>query len=237
MSTRTLVLTDSKAQAQPQPWSKSGRLFWLGLVAAFGGAVIETIFMLLTRHQLMNRSGLLYGQLSLVWGLAAVLCTLFLSSRAQYGMPAVFLAGMVWGTVFEFACSLFQEKVLGMVFWDYSHLPFSIGGRVNLLFSVFWGCAATVWIFAILPRLDRLLEKFPRVLRRKATTLVAVLLVADLALTGCALRRMEARQTDTPPRGEWEEFLDQRYPDERLYRRFTNMAYVEDYVLEHPNFR
>ena len=52
------------------------RLFWIFFIASFLGANIETAFMLLTRGELQNRSGVLFGTFSLVWGFGAVLFTL-----------------------------------------------------------------------------------------------------------------------------------------------------------------
>lgn len=46
-----------------------------------------------------------------------------------------------------------------MRFWDYSHLPLNIGGRIDPLFAVFWGIAAVVWMELLWPALGRGLEK------------------------------------------------------------------------------
>ena len=40
--------------------------------------------------------------------------------------------------------------VFGKVFWDYSDIPFNLGGRINLLYCFFWGIAAVVWLKKIL---------------------------------------------------------------------------------------
>ena len=32
---------------------------------------------------------------------------------------------------YEYLCSVFTEIVFGAVFWDYSALPFNLGGRIN----------------------------------------------------------------------------------------------------------
>ncbi len=237
MSAKTLAVPAQRARTlgDAKPWPKAARLFWLGLVAAGLGAGVETVFMLLTRHRLMNRSGLLYGQLSLVWGLGAILFTV-VAGRKKHGVWGVFFSGMAVGTAFEYLCSWFQEECLGMVFWDYSHLPLSIGGRVNLLFSVFWGGAATVWVCLALPLLDALLERFPTRWRGRVTSLAAILLAADVALTLGAFWRLDARQRNVPPRNGVEAFLDARYPDQRLYDRFTGMVRAEEYIVEHPAF-
>ncbi|MGN0968629.1 MAG: hypothetical protein ACI4O3_05105, partial [Oscillospiraceae bacterium] len=74
-----MILTRTRAAARAVPvrpdlyW-----LFWAFLCASVLGVIIETGFMLLTRGALMNRSGVLYGPFSLVWGAGAVLFTLLL---------------------------------------------------------------------------------------------------------------------------------------------------------------
>ena len=47
---------------------------------------------------------------------------------------ALFLGG-----AYEYLCSVFTELVFGKVFWDYSWMPFNLGGRINLLYCFFWG--------------------------------------------------------------------------------------------------
>ena len=47
----------------------------------------------------------------------------------------------------EYAVHWVYETFLGVEFWDYSHLPGSVGGRVCLPFTLAWGvlAALTVW--------------------------------------------------------------------------------------------
>lgn len=122
------------------------KLFWVFLIISFLGCLVETVFMLLTRGELQNRSGVIYGSFSLVWGLGAVLFTLCFHRLARYSSFLILLAGTVLGAVYEYACSWLQEVLFGACFWDYSHLPFNINGRVNLVFSLFWGVAAVLWV-------------------------------------------------------------------------------------------
>lgn len=55
----------------------------------------------------------------------------------------------------------FTELVFGTVFWDYSDIPFNLGGRINLLYCFFWGIAAVIWLKILYPRLSALIEKIP----------------------------------------------------------------------------
>ncbi|MFQ8758821.1 MAG: putative ABC transporter permease [Intestinimonas sp.] len=66
-------------------------------IASFLGAITETLFMLLTRGELQNRSGLIYGQFSLVWGLGAVLFTVCFHRLTGRRDLVIFLAGTVLG--------------------------------------------------------------------------------------------------------------------------------------------
>lgn len=200
-------------------------LFWAFLWASVLGVLIETAFMLITRGILMNRSGVLYGPFSLVWGIGAVLFTLLLYRLQPYGAPALFFGGAAVGAVFEYVCSWLQEALFGLRFWSYDHLPLNLNGRVCLLFSAFWGLAALVWMRACWPALCNRLDR-PRRPSRRVTRVLAVLLALDIALTAAALLRMNARIHGEPPGNAVEAFLDQKFPDERLLHYFTNVQYI-----------
>lgn len=64
--------------------------FFLFLGSSFIGCLFEMGFVWITTGVLMSRSSLLYGPVSLVWGLGALLMTLILSPLRRYGAWAVF---------------------------------------------------------------------------------------------------------------------------------------------------
>ena len=202
------------------------KLFWVFIIVSFLGCLVETAFMLLTRGELQNRSGVIYGSFSLVWGLGAVLFTLCFHRLAGRSSFLILLAGTVLGAVYEYACSWLQEVLFGACFWDYSHLPFNINGRVNLVFSLFWGVAAVVWVKDLYPLICRWIGKIPNAMGRPLTLALTVFMVCNVALTAAALGRMDERQLGVPASGPVELYLDRTYPDERLQRIFTNLTYI-----------
>lgn len=202
------------------------KLFWICIITSFLGCVAETVFMLLTRGELQNRSGVLYGAFSLVWGIGAVLFTLCFQRCARFKTPLVFLAGFVMGAGYEYACSWLQEVLFGACFWDYSHLPLNINGRVNLVFSVFWGLAAIVWVKYLYPGLCHLIGKIPNDIGRPLTIFLTVLMCANVAISAAALHRMDQRQNDVPAANVAQVFLDRHFPDQRLYSAFSTLKYV-----------
>lgn len=224
-----LVRERSRRRALPaQPKLTYCNLFFAFLSASFLGAVTETVFMLLVWGELQNRSGVLWGTFSLVWGLGAVLFSVALRPAARRSGWWVFLGGALLGSSFEFLCSWMQEVCFGMRFWDYSHLPLNIDGRIDPLFAVFWGIAAVVWMELLWPALGRGLEKVaPRALRVSALILT-VFMVCNIAVSAAALGRMHARRQGMPPSNRVEAFLDRTYPDERLQTYYPSMRYLND---------
>ena len=41
-----------------------------------------------------------------------------------------------------------QQAAFGSVSWEYSDSAFNIGGRTNLMYSIFWGVLGLVWVKA-----------------------------------------------------------------------------------------
>ena len=99
------------------------KLFWLFLIGAFLGDVVETIFCRLTAGVWMSRSSLVWGPFSIVWGLAIAAATALLYKDREKPDRHLFVIGTVLGGAYEYICSVFTELVFGKVFWDYSKIP------------------------------------------------------------------------------------------------------------------
>ena len=205
------------------------KLACLFFIAAFLGDIIETVFCRLTMGVWMSRSSVVWGPFSVVWGLGAVLLTAVLYKYKDRNDRYIFLVGTVAGGAYEYICSVFTELVFGAVFWDYSHIPFNLGGRVNLLYCFFWGIAAVVWLKGIYPVLSKWIEKLPIRVGKVATWLMLVFMVANMTVSGLALARYTERNTsDAPSQSALGELLDTRFPDERMERIYPKAVLVED---------
>lgn len=204
------------------------RMVWLFLIAGFAGDLIEVAFWLVTRGELTSRSSLLYGAFSVVWGLAAVLLTLVFHRMDDRSGARIFMAGTVLGGLYEYICSWVQELLFGACFWDYRHLPLNIHGRVNLVFCLFWGVAALVWVRLVYPALCAFIDRVPRRGGRRFVRLAALFLVCSTVLSAAALCRMEQRRKAVPASGAVSRFLDENYPDSRLRARYPNMGILDE---------
>lgn len=131
--------------------------------------ITETIFCRITAGVWMSRSSVVWGPFSIVWGLAIALMTAMLYKYRNRSDGFLFLAGTFLGGAYEYFCSVFTEMVFGTVFWDYSEIPFNLGGRINLLYCFFWGIAAVVWFKCCYPFISRMIEKLPVIFGKAAT--------------------------------------------------------------------
>lgn len=199
------------------------KLVWVFLVSSFLGALIEMVYCRVMGDAWMNRSSLLYGNFSVVWGLGAVILTITLQRLADRSDRYVFMAGFVVGGVYEYLCSVFTELVFGTVFWDYSWMPLNIGGRTNVMYCIFWGILAVVWVKVIYPPMSRGIEKIPTLPGKIVTWVLVFLLICDGILTMGAMIRYTDRQTSPEPENLIEEFYDERYDNAWMENRWPNM--------------
>lgn len=219
------VKAEEKARfAQGCGFFKLASLFILG---AFLGDIVETIFCFLTTGKLMSRSSLVFGQFSIVWGLACALLTWMLYRYRDRSDRFIFVFGTVLGGAYEYICSVFTEIAFGTVFWDYSEIPFNLGGRINLLYCFFWGTAAVVWMKGVYPLLSRWIEKLPARAGNIGCTILVVLLAADMIVSALALARYSERQAGAPEQSAAGQMLDEYFPDEFIENRYENLKLTD----------
>ena len=204
------------------------KLFWIFLLASLVGALVEILFVGVTTGRWMSRSSLLYGQFSAIWGLGAVLMTVLLHRLSGKNDRYIFICGALLGGAYEYLCSWVGEKVFGVLFWDYSDFAFNLGGRINLLFCLFWGIAAVAWVKVLYPRMSRIVDRFINWKHKTFVLVVTVLMVANIVVSLAALWRYGERQAGDAPDNAVERFLDEHYDDEFMEHRYQNMRLPED---------
>lgn len=198
------------------------KLFWLFLIGAVLGDLVETVFCRLTAGVWMSRSSLVWGPFSIVWGLAIATATALLYKDREKPDRHLFFIGTVLGGAYEYVCSVFTELVFGTVFWDYSEIPFNLGGRINLLYCFFWGIAAVIWIKWMYPFFSGWIEKIPVLWGYILTWVLVVFMAADIAVSSMALIRYDRRSEGMQADNVIEKLLDEHFDDERMERIYPN---------------
>jgi len=189
------------------------KLIMLFFIGAFLGDITETLFCRLTAGVWMNRSSVVGGPFSIVWGLALSFGTLFLYNQRQKSDSYIFIKGTMLGGAYEYFCSVFTEKFFGKVFWNYSNIPFNLGGRINLLYCFFWGITAVIWLKKIYPAFSGWIEKIPVKTGKIITRILIFSMAFDVFLSASALSRYAGREHKIAASNGYEEWIDVHFND------------------------
>lgn len=200
-------------------WDK---LVWIFLICCVVGFIVETIWCVIRHGYIESRKSLVYGPLSVAYGMGGVILTLALYKFKNARLGKIFFVSFAVGTVTEYICSLGQEIVFGSVAWDYSNVPLNINGRVCLLYSLFWGVLGIVWIRLIYPHMSVLIEKIPTKIGTILTWAFIIFFIFDSFISATAALRMDARQEGVAPSNHFEIFLDNHFDDERMHKIYAN---------------
>lgn len=194
-------------------------------VGSFVGVVLETLWCLITNGYIESRQGLVYGPFNLLYGAGAVFMSLALYKYRNRSHIFSFFGGFIVGSALEYFCSLFQEMLIGSVSWDYSSMPYNIQGRICLLYSIFWGFLGVIWIKSIYPRVAKSFLKIPNRIGKIVTVCMVVFLAFDSAVSMVAVKRWTDRRNGIAADNSFEQFVDQRFTDQRMETIYANMTF------------
>ncbi len=199
----------------------------LFIIGAFLGDIAETIFCRITMGVWMSRSSVVWGPFSIVWGLAIALVTALLYKYKDRSNTFLFIIGTLLGGAYEYLCSVFTEIFFGKVFWDYSNIPFNLGGRINLLYCFFWGIAAVVWFKSLYPPLEKWIERIPRKVGKIITWGLLVFMCCNIMVSCMALVRYDERKKGIRAETRWEHWTDEHYDDVKMKKIYPNAKGVK----------
>ena len=201
------------------------KLACLFFIGAFLGDITETVFCRFSMGRWMSRSSVVFGPFSIVWGLGCAMLTWILYRYREQSDRRLFLCGTILGGAYEYICSVFTEIVFGTVFWDYSKIPFNLGGRINLLYCFFWGFAAIIWMKGIYPFLSKWIEKIPVRIGKPLCMIMVFFMSVNIALSGLALDRYSKRHDGLPAKNAVGELMDDWFPDPYMEKVYPNIKF------------
>lgn len=198
------------------------KVFWLFVIGSLLGDLVETIFCRITAGVWMSRSSLVWGPFSIVWGMAIAAATILLHKDRNKPDRYLFFVGTFLGGAYEYLCSVFSEIFFGKVFWDYSEIPFNLGGRINLLYCFFWGIAAVVWIKLLYPIISEWIERIPNLTGYIITWFLVLFMSLNIVVSAAALVRYDQRANGDSPDNTIEKWIDVHFDDTRMERIYPN---------------
>ena len=195
-------------------------IFWVFVIGSVFGFFGEMMYALVYTRTLEIRKGLIYGPFIQIYGIGAV-AYYILISKVQDPKKA-FFSGMIMGGALEYLYSFFQEIFFGTISWDYSNLFMNLNGRTSLLYCVYWGMIAIIYLKVVYP----MFLKIEPLIHKKTVQIFTVFMVLfmtfDITISCMAGNRQQERRDNIPAKNSLDEFLDKMYPDELLDRIYNN---------------
>ncbi|NDL67347.1 putative ABC transporter permease [Anaerotalea alkaliphila] len=137
------------------------------LVYGVLGWIWESFYVSLQQRRWVNR-GFLSGPFLPIYAFGATLILWTVQGMLggrEMELPLlalkVYLLGSLVCTGLEYLVSLVLEKFFDARWWDYTHKPFNLHGRVCLVYSLGWGIVALLLWFVVHPLVQELLGRLP----------------------------------------------------------------------------
>lgn len=203
------------------------KIFWIFFICSFLGVVVELIWCLIKNGTFESRSALVLLPLNPVYGLGAIIMTLFFHKFNHKKNIVIFFICMLIGGTFEYICNLFQELAFGTVSWSYTPQLLGVFRRTSLLYSLFWGLLGLLWVEVLDPFLSNAIEKLPNKTGKILTCFFLLALIIDITFSSYALHRQQQRRQGIAATIQIQRFFDTYVTDDLLKQVYPNMKPVK----------
>lgn len=154
-------------------------------VYGFLGWCTEVIFAAFKQHRFVNR-GFLNGPIRPIYGVGVTLVIACLEAF-QSNLLLLYISSVILVTVLEGVTGWAMDKLFHNKWWDYSKLPFNIGGYVCLLFSLIWGVACVFIVYFVHPLIHQVLSLIPHTAGIALIAILGIALLSDMIVTTSAI--------------------------------------------------
>ena len=203
--------------------------FWLFVLGSFLGFLIETIWCMIRWRKFESRKGLIYGHFIPIYGLAGLFIAVVIELLHIKKWYILFLVTFIITGIVEYFSSLFQEKILGTLSWDYSDMKFNLHGRVNLIYLLGFSIFGVLWckfytkVFEIFEKLVKNENLFVLI-----TMLLFAFMIYNCFISFVATYRQKQRRNGIEAKNRFEVWLDKKYTDDYLKKVYANAKVVEE---------
>ena len=172
---------------------------WFG-VFSVGGWLYECTYCAIKTKKWDNR-GFLFGPVCPIYGFGGILViwasnmagAALAGSGAKADWWQVFLACAIGSAILEYVTSYVLERFFHARWWDYSHVPLNLNGRIALPFTLCFGAAGTAIYYLLADSVVAASAALPLVVWEVAALVTVGLMSADLALTNSVLSDLDGR--------------------------------------------
>ena len=170
--------------------------FLVFIVYSFIGWIFEVFITFVNTHKFVNR-GFLIGPVIPIWGAGCVLITILVKDQSI--LRLIIFSGTI-GAILEYAVNYIMEKIFKARWWDYSHLPFNVNGRIWLGSVLLFGFGGLFVVKYISPWLFSLVTEIDPTMLYALSMILFMVLIADIIISTGIIKNLklsaEAMQQD-----------------------------------------
>lgn len=159
---------------------KLSYLFIIFIICSFIGWLIESTLGIFENKKIINR-GFLIGPYCPIYGVGAI-CLILLLKKYYNDFMVLFIMSILVCSILEYITSFVLEKIFCARWWDYSHIPFNVNGRICLGYSILFGFGGLL-ITKIYPFIENVLTSIPILAIYITSTVIALILIIDLTIS------------------------------------------------------
>lgn len=151
----------------------------LFVVFSILGWCMEVSLKYIEFHRFINR-GFLIGPYCPIYG-SGVLCITLMNhivGGPDVGIAETFINGFIFCGILEYFVSWYLEKMYHARWWDYSHKPMNLNGRVWMGNLLLFGIGSLIIVKGINPLFFRFLDRMPK----KTLWIVAIVSICIMAV-------------------------------------------------------
>ncbi len=197
-------------------------LFYIFIITSIFGWLIEVLWTLIKKGVVINHSAVVIGPFNMVYGVCAVMLSLFLIKYKDKSNTKLFIYGFIGGTILEYILSIIIELVNGFPAWNYTGKLLNINGRVCLPYSLIWGFLAIIWVKYIYKILIDFIDSINKKKGILMMKILSIFLICDLIFSYTAILRAKQLDHGVEPQNFYEEFLDNTFNKEYLTNMFND---------------
>ncbi|NCC08563.1 MAG: hypothetical protein EOM30_11145 [Clostridia bacterium] len=166
------------------------QLFWYFSIYALLGWCMEVCFDTVRTGKFVNR-GFLNGPVCPIYGFGMVIVILVLTPMTD-NLLMLYLGTVLLASALELVTGWVLKKIFHTTWWDYSDVPFNLGGYICLKFSLLWGVGGVFVMDIVQPLIASFVDGFPRLGGEILFWIILVLFVSDAIVTIVAMAKLNA---------------------------------------------
>ena len=176
----------AKAPDAEHPYGHARFEYLAGLVVSV--TILGIGFSLLKESvtKVLHPTPVQFGWLTVAVLVVSILVKLWMSGFNR-AIGRIISSETLIATAAEWIAGHVLERIGHGKWWDYSKLPFNIGGYVCLLFSLIWGVACVFIVYFVHPLIHQVLSLIPHTAGIALIAILGIALLSDMIVTTSAI--------------------------------------------------